>query len=458
MMSATAALPYAARDRYPVMCYPMPWAPPQYERIAEQMELDRPSRAPQPAAMYMHIPFCDYLCGFCPFVKYLKDEGRVRKYLDDLKSEMAMYARTPYFRSTVFGSLYMGGGTASSLSATQLAEIISFAREQFTFAPDAEITLECSPITVGPEKFAAVRKAGVNRVSFGVQTFDKEIGQASDVAQDGETSLRVIRQAQEAGIDHISIDLIYNLPGQGVAPLLTDLDIALDAGVKQITLFPLSIMPHTKLFRDVNEGKAGRPGDLAHELELCQQAGEHLAARGLRQTSVPDYSLPDVTYRHARIHFTDFGDLLGLGAGAMGTVNEYTYVNVAELKRYTELTAQGVPPVNAGQLTPHEERPRATMAMGLRMLSVARQTFRDRHGQEPEDVFGPLLDDLTRRDLLVCDTDEIRLTELGALFGYDVAKEFYSDEIRARGQKLAESLARKRDVAAPASARPATTK
>ncbi|GAA4233576.1 radical SAM family heme chaperone HemW [Actinomadura meridiana] len=439
-------LPYTSRDRQPVMCYPMPWASPVHGEIAANMGLDAPSHAPQPAAMYMHIPFCEYLCGFCPFVKYLKDEDRVRAYVADLKREMTFYAETPYFRSTSFGSLYMGGGTASSLSPEQLSEVISHARAVFRFLPDAEITLETSPITATPEKFAAVRAAGVNRVSFGVQTFDAEVGAASDVAQDGDTSLRVIGWAQEAGIDNVSIDLIYNLPGQTTAHLLTDLDIALDAGVGQITLFPLSVMPHTKLFREVNDGKVAGIGDLPHELDLCRRAGERLAELGLRQTSVPDYSVPDADYRHARIHFRDFGDLLGLGAGAMGTVNEYTYVNVAELKRYTELNGRRVPPINAGQLTPAEERPRATMAMGLRMLSLSRRTFTERHGCGPEDVFGPLLDDLTSRGLIECGPDEIRLTELGALFGYDVAKEFYSDAIRARGQKLAEALARKRDV------------
>jgi oxygen-independent coproporphyrinogen-3 oxidase len=434
----------------------MPWASPRHEEIAVQMGLQHPRPEPQIAAMYMHIPFCEYLCGFCPFVKYLKDEARVEAYCADLMREMDFYAATPYFQTTIFGSLYMGGGTASSLSAQQLSAVISHARSVFRFAPDAELTLECSPITVTPEKFAAIRAAGINRVSFGVQTFDAEIGAASDVAQSGETSLQVIRWAQEAGIGSVSIDLIYNLPGQMDSHLLRDLDTALTAGVGQVTLFPLSIMPHTKLFRDVSGGNVKGIGDLHHELDLCEQASRHLADRGLRQTSVPDYTAPDFDYRHARIHFTDFGDLLGLGAGAMGTVNEYTYVNVAELKRYTEMAGQ-VPPVNAGQLTPEAERVRATMVMGLRMLSVSRATFSARHGVQPEDAFGELLNDLEERGLIEVTSDAIRLTRLGMMFGYDVAKEFYSDGIRAQGQKLAESLARKRDVSQVGSTASAVT-
>lgn len=440
------ALPFAARDRYPIMCYPMPWASPDHPAIAGQMGLGAPAPTPGPKAMYMHIPFCQYLCGFCPFVKYKQDAERIRQYLVDLKREMDNYAATPYFAGAVFGSLYMGGGTASILAPEQLADVVGHARRVFAFAADAEITLECSPITVDADKLRQVAQAGVNRVSFGVQTFDDEIGRASDVAQDGDTSRRVIGWARSAGIEHVSIDLIYNLPGQTAAHVRSDIDSALAAGVKQVTMFPLSVMPHTKLFRDVNERKVARIGDLDHELELARAATDHLGERGLVQTSVPDFSLPEVTYRHARIHFQEFEDLLGLGAGAMGTVNEYTYVNVAELKRYRELTEQGLPPVNAGQQTPESEKPRATMAMGLRMLEVKRATFVARHGAQPEELFGPLLAELVDRDLVTVDDEGVRLTPTGALFGYDVAKSFYSEQIRAVGQKLAESLARKRDV------------
>lgn len=438
--------PFAARDRHPIMCYPMPWAQPDHSAITAQMELNRSPHSVAPAAMYMHIPFCQHLCGFCPFVKYRQDAERIRQYLVDLKREMDTYASTPHFTGTRFGSLYMGGGTASILEADQLADVVGHARSVFTFVDDAEITLECSPITVDAEKLRRIGGMGVNRVSFGVQTFDDEVGRAADVAQSGDTSRDVIRWALAAGIEHVSIDLIYNLPGQTAEHVRRDIDSALAIGVEQVTMFPLSVMPHTKLSRDVEEHKISGIGDIDHELELARVATEQLAVRGLRQTSVPDFSVPGATYRHAKIHFEDFGDLLGLGAGAMGTVNEYTYVNVAELKRYRELTEQGIPPVNAGQQTPESERARATMAMGLRMLEVRRSTFVDRHGVQPEEMFGPLLTDLSERGLVMVDADGVRLTPLGTLYGYDVAKSFYSDKIRAVGQKLAESLARKRDV------------
>lgn len=131
--SWNVSFPYAERDRYPVMCYPMPWQAPALEAVYDVMGLGQPSPSRQPKAMYMHIPFCEYLCGFCPFVKYLKDEDRVRAYVEDLKAELTFYARTPYFRSATFGSLYMGGGTASCLSSEQIFEIVTACRSLFTF-------------------------------------------------------------------------------------------------------------------------------------------------------------------------------------------------------------------------------------------------------------------------------------------------------------------------------------
>lgn len=438
--------PYAERDRLPIMSYPMPSQAPNLPEVAALIGLDKPAPTPGPKAMYMHIPFCEYLCSFCPFVKYLKDEEKVKIYLEALKAELHFYASTPYFQHATFGSLYMGGGTASSLSNEQLVDIITLCKKLFKFEDDAELTLESSPRTINLEKFQAVKAAGVNRVSFGVQTFDDHVGTQADVAQSSATSRQAVQFAQQAGIDYISIDLIYNLPGQTFDVVRRDLETAIDLGIRHITLFPLSVMPHTRLFRLVKEKQVEQIGKLTHELNLCTEATNFLRERGFVQNSVPDFSLPGTLYRHAHIHFRELEDLLGVGAGAMGSVNKYNYVNVAELARYSELTSNGLPPINAGQLTPPEEKPRSAMCMNLRLLSVKKAAFRRRFQHDPEYYFGDLLKRLEQQGLLAIDDQEVRLTDLGALFGYNVAKEFYSDEVRLRGQKLAEALARKRDV------------
>src|ERR1700737_3827596 len=111
-MTTTARVtsyPYQERDRSPIMSYPMPWQAPRLEEVAELMGLNQPSAMRGPRAMYMHIPFCEYLCSFCPFVEYLKDEEKVKIFFDALKAELHFYASTPYFKSATFGSLYMGG-------------------------------------------------------------------------------------------------------------------------------------------------------------------------------------------------------------------------------------------------------------------------------------------------------------------------------------------------------------
>lgn len=446
MSSLKASFPYAERDRYPVMCYPMPWQAPNLETVYDAMGLGQPSHSKLPKAMYMHIPFCEYLCGFCPFVKYMKDEERVRAYLGNLKAELRFYAQTPYFSSATFGSLYMGGGTASCLSSEQIFEIVTLCRSLFNFEPDAEITLESNPKTVSLEKFSIARSAGVNRVSFGVQTFNDSIGTSTDVAQDGATSKQAIRWAQQAGINNISIDLIYNLPGQTTAHLQQDLEEAIAIGLNHMTLFPLSVMPHTLLFRWVQDNEVSQIGALEHEYDLIQHAGAFLSAQGFSQTTVPDFARSASDYRHVQIHFRDLQDLLGVGAGAMGCVNDYSYVNVAELPRYHDITAANLPPINVGQQSPAHEKPRAAMTMGLRMLQVERASFRERFGHDPEHFFGDVIERLVQQDLLETTETSVRLTELGAFFGYNVAKEFYSPDIRERGQRLAEALARKRDA------------
>lgn len=412
------------------------------------MGLGSPSASTLPKAMYLHIPFCEYLCDFCPFLKFLKTDARVEAYLRNLKLEIDLYASTPYFQSAAFGSLYMGGGTASSLSTAQLVDLVSTLKTKFRFVPDAELTLESNPNTVNPDKLRAVREAGINRISYGVQTFDEALAKTTDVDPSAQRSMRAIEEALEVGFTNISIDLIYNLPGQSLDQLRLDLETAHRLGVGQVSLFPLAVVPKTALFQQIKRGKVVAPGNLAHQIKLFQEAKRVTAALGYRHQSVPDFRKDGVDYRHSEIHFRDLEDLLGLGTGGMGVVNDYIYVNIGELDRYQEHVRSGMLPINAGIKGAEAERPNGAMALGLRRLAVSKAQFQERFGAPPESFFGAVIDDLIERGLLTDDDDEIRLTELGTVFAYNVAKEFISEEVGQRGQKLADGLARKRDVPA----------
>jgi putative oxygen-independent coproporphyrinogen III oxidase len=439
-------LPYSTRDLLPVMAYPMPWQSQTHDCLDRIMGLAQPAPTSAAKAMYIHIPFCEYLCSFCPFVKYPKNEAKVTAYLAALKREIDHYASSTYGQSIRFGSLYMGGGTASSLSTAQLVDLITYCRTRFNFEHDAEITLESNPTTVNVDKLRAVAQAGVNRISFGVQTFNDAIGAETDVDPDGKTSLQAINWALAAGIENISIDLIYNLPGQSTVDLLADINTAYQAGVKQVSLFPLAVVPQTQLFQKVRRGAVAPVGELEHEITLHLEAASLLEHLGFKQRSIPDFRQAPYDYRHSEIHFRWLEDLVGLGAGAMGIVNDYVYVNVGELERYDQLTSQNLLPVNAGVKISAEEQPRSAMILGLRQLSLSRSDFRERFGHDVNYYFASLIAALEGRSLIALDDASISLTQLGRIFGYNVAKEFYSESVRQQGQRLAERLSRRNDV------------
>ena len=445
-------LPYPSRDKRPVICYPMPTDKlVDQEQSLTDMGLDSSATNLRPRAMYIHIPFCEHLCGFCPFVKYSADEGRIESYVQDLVREIKFYGDTEMLRSGgEVGSIYFGGGTGSILTPRQVDLALDAVRTHHRTASDIEITLESSPITVDSDKLKAVAQSGVNRISFGVQTLDADLSRDIDVAQDATKSIAAIQDAQRAGIDNVSIDLMYNLPGQSDEVLREDVRRSSELGVGQVTLFPLAVVPGTKLSRDINAGLLSTVGSTRREVELALVAKEALENAGYYQRSVPDFARPGNRYRHSEIHFQELGDLIGLGAGAVVSINWYVYVKVAELQRYASLAGQG-PACNTGVRASQDERLRGALVMGLRLLRTKNDLFRaeDEAGRNPREVFPEILEDLEERGLIESDDDEVRLTETGAMFGYDVAKEFYSEEIREQGQRLAERLSRLKDVESP---------
>ncbi len=269
---------------------------------------------PIPLSLYVHFPWCVKKCPYCDFNSHTRrgdidQRGYVAALLEDLARDVEVYGS-----ARALSSIFMGGGTPSLFGAAAIGELLQGIAVQLTFAADIEITMEANPGAVEHDEFAAYRAAGVNRLSMGAQSFDdaqlKNLGRIHSAAE----SMLAIRAARDAGFVNFNLDLMHGLPGQSPAAALRDLDIALDFAPRHLSLYQLTIEPRTEFYRR----PPTLPGD-ARIMDMQRRLRARAAARGYGRYEVSAYAQPGAPCRH-NLNYWQFGDYLGIGAGAHGKI------------------------------------------------------------------------------------------------------------------------------------------
>ena len=263
----------------------------------------------------MHIPYCVRKCPYCDFYSSA-DHSSIPDFLDCLLLEMEMAGGN----DQIYDTLYIGGGTPSVLDTGQIDRIIETAHRHFKINDDAEITLEVNPGTISRDSLADYRRAGINRLNIGVQSFNDEnlkfLGRIHASAE----SVFSIKWARQAGFDNIGLDLIYGLPGQDKKSWLIDLNRALKTDIEHLSCYMLTCESGTPLSRDVDSGRVKLPrGDSVRE--LFDFTIEHLSAHGFRQYEISNFArrtagdAPALASRHNQKYWS-FAPYIGLGPSA----------------------------------------------------------------------------------------------------------------------------------------------
>ena len=283
-----------------------------------------------PLAVYLHVPFCQQKCAYCDFASFSGREAIWRRYFDALQEEIAGWRDELRVREA--RSIFFGGGTPSIVPSEYIAETLESLRAQIAFAPDVEITLEANPGTVTMEKLRAYRRAGVNRLSVGVQSFDdgllKFLGRIHTAAQAREA----VYLAREAGFDNLSIDLMYALPGQSMNQWRDTLNAAAILPVGHISAYSLIVEEGTPMHRWVREGRvAVADDDTVNEMQ--RMAAHLLAAHGFARYEISNYARSGCESRH-NITYWQGGEYLGLGSAAHSLLNNTRFCNPPEPERY----------------------------------------------------------------------------------------------------------------------------
>ncbi len=267
-----------------------------------------------PLALYVHLPWCIRKCPYCDFNSHeAKGELQETRYLDALCADLEASLPLVWGRRVV--SIFIGGGTPSLFSPAGIDRLIADIRARLPLEPGIEITLEANPGTFERERFKAYRAAGVTRLSIGVQSFDDEALQRIGRVHDGAQARAAVAEAAEA-FDTFNIDLMYALPTQTLAQLQTDLDTALSFAPPHLSIYHLTIEPNTVF---ASRPPAALPDDDSAS-DMLDLLTDTTAARGMQRYEVSAFARPGHRCRH-NLNYWQFGDYLGIGAGAHGKLS-----------------------------------------------------------------------------------------------------------------------------------------
>ncbi len=365
------------------------------------------------SALYLHIPFCLAKCGYCSFNSYSGKSSLHRRYTDALCSELEEAGRGA--AEEMLQTIFFGGGTPTSLPVAMLQQILAVCFSAFSVASNAEVSMEANPGTVNSEMLKKLSKSGVNRLSFGVQSFvNRELEKIGRI-HTADDATRAIQLAGDCGFENVSLDLMYGLPGQSGKSWQFSLEKGLSLAVKHISLYQLTLEEGTPLAVQAEKGDVVFPDeDIVSEMdEITERC---TAAAGFSQYEISNYSLQNSECRHNIIYWKN-KDYIGVGAGAVSGLQGRRMRNVDSPEDYCSFVERGMSPVTWEEQLDGEASFRESVVMGLRMTSgVSPASLEKRYGIGVEEYYGDVLKSLQENGFLYCHADYLCLTDKGRRF------------------------------------------
>ena len=370
----------------------------------------------KPTSAYVHIPFCTQICYYCDFSKVFIKNQPVDSYLEHLLEEFQSYDIQK------LRTLYIGGGTPTALSASQLEVLLKGLTKNLDLSALEELTIEANPGDLDADKIAVLKNSAVNRVSLGVQTFDdkmlKKIGRShleKDIYEN-------IDRLKLAGFDNISIDLIYALPGQTMEQVKENVAKAIGLDIPHMSLYSLILENHTVFMNRMRRGKLPLPKEEL-EAEMFEYIIAELERAGFEHYEISNFSKPSFESRH-NLMYWDNAEYYGIGAGASGYVNGVRYKNHGPIRHYLSAVEEGNARITEEHLS-QKEQMEEEMFLGLRKKSgVSMVRFEKKFGRSFDGLYGEIVRDLVQQGLMQIDDDRVRMTKRGLFLGDTVAERF----------------------------------
>lgn len=365
------------------------------------------------AGIYLHVPFCRRKCPYCSFASVVPRPGQVGHYLAAVRAQLRGLAREPQVREIVCTTVFFGGGTPSLLDPADLADLLADCCTLFAFAADEpEVSVEVNPGTIDAAGLERLRRAGCNRLSIGVQSFDdRELALLGRIHSAAEARAAV-RAARNAGFGNLSLDLMYGLPGQSVAGWRATLEQALALGPDHLSLYELTPEEGTPLSADLHAGRLALPSE-EEVLAMMAVIDALVASSPLARYEISNYAAVGRECRH-NLNYWQNGCYLGLGPGATAFYGGVRRTAVADPDEYCRRLGQGRSVWQVEERLDRAAAFRETVVMGLRLTAgVDEAALHRRFGLDPASYYGPLLEQLFAQGLLVRRDGRLRLTVAG---------------------------------------------
>ncbi len=368
--------------------------------------------------LYIHVPFCSSICNYCNFNRGLFEPGLKDRYVAAVELEIHREED-----GAAVDTIYFGGGTPSLLEPVEIGRLVRACRGSFDVAADAEVTLEANPETSTPERMAAFGAAGVNRVSFGVQSFReaelRRLGRIHSV----ERARAAVREARGAGFDNVSLDLMMWLPEQTRADWQESVEALVEAGPEHASLYLLELYPNAPIKEDMaRAGWSLAPDDDAADMYVWSM--DRLERAGYRQYEISNLARPGRESRHNLKYWRD-GEWAAFGCGAHATRAGVRTRNVAATAEYVARIEAGVSAVAERRVLTSAERLEEALFTGLRLAEgVDVEEVGVRYAADVWGRFGPGLQRFLDAGVLLREGPRLRLTREGMLLANEVMAVF----------------------------------
>ncbi len=372
------------------------------------------------------MPFCARKCPYCDFNTYAVSKVPEDEYVAALIKELNLYTHDPKFYKRQVRTVFFGGGTPSILSDASISRIIDSINQCFGIAPEAEITLEANPNDADKDKLEGFKRGGVNRLSFGAQSFDSKALAFLGRDHKPEDVIQAVESSISVGLDNVSVDIIYGLPDQSISALEEDLRAALALPITHLSTYSLTIEPGTPFYQRQERGFLKMPPD-SRVAKMLDFIPAFLESRGFFRYEISNFSKPGCESAHNLVYWSG-GDYLGLGAGAHSYCGEYQadeggdsvlisakrWSNLALPASYVEkISSQGDVLAWREQL-PQKDLHFEFFYLGMRKIAgVSEEQFFKRFGFAIPEGIVSALNELVNSGFVVREGDIIRLSAEG---------------------------------------------
>lgn len=371
-------------------------------------------------AIYIHIPFCDHKCIYCDFYSIINYDN-TSSYLTALKKEIDYYSEL-YSKGREIISIFFGGGTPSFMNPDYISDIINYVKKKFNVVYNAEVTLETNPGTVSKEKLNDFKYAGINRISIGIQSFNNDELKFLTRIHNSETAVQTVYDAVDSGYDNISIDLIFNLPGQTKELWQDNLNMAVGLPIKHISAYSLILERGTILNKLVLDGKVKLQDD-DYDADLYELTIQQLTRSGFYQYEVSNFAKEGYECIHNNAYWR-YKEYLGFGTSSHSFINGKRWWNYSALNFYLVAVNKNSFAQAGSELLTYSQKLNEYIMLALRSKGICIKELIDIFGESWLILNEINLQELLQKKMIIKTSDYISLTPSGYAICDEIIKNF----------------------------------